>query len=68
MAEENESVKNIDSFYNLVKNYSLLREYWRKGLKDITEQIVKWKSFKTFTPRNILMLILFIIKNLVLSM
>ena len=57
MAEENESVKNIDSFYNLVKNYSLLREYWRKGLKDITEQIVKWKSFKTFTPRNILMLI-----------
>ena len=57
MAEENESVKNIDNFYNLVKNYSLLREYWRKGLKDITEQIVKWKSFKTFTPRNILMLI-----------
>lgn len=57
MAEENESVKNIDRYYNMVKNYSLVREYWRKGLKTATEQMVKWKDFKTFTPRNILMII-----------
>lgn len=57
MAEENDSVKNIDNYYNMVKNYSLLREYWRKGLKEITEKIAKWKSFKTFKPRDILMVI-----------
>ena len=57
MAEENESLKNIESYYNLVKNYSLLREYWRMGLKDLTEKVVKWGSFKTMKPRDILMLV-----------
>lgn len=56
MAEENDSIKNIDSYYNSVKNYSLLREYWRMGLKDSVEKMVKWKSFKTMKPRDILML------------
>lgn len=53
MAEENEAIRNIDSYYNLIKNYSLLREYWRMGLKTLTEQMAKWKKFQTMTPREV---------------
>ena len=56
MAEENDSTKNIDNYYNSVKNYSLVREYWRMGLKSQAEKIVQWKSFKTMKPRDILMI------------
>lgn len=57
MAEENEAVRNIDNYYNLLKNYSLLREYWRMGLRDLTEQIAKWKKFQTMTPKQVLLTI-----------
>lgn len=56
MAEENESVKNIDNYYNAVKNYSLIREYWRMGLKELTEKMSKWKKFQTMRPRDILLM------------
>ena len=42
---------------NVLKNYSLIREYWRKGLKDITERMAQWKKFQTLKPREILIVI-----------
>lgn len=55
MAEENEAEKNIENYYNMIKKYALLREYWKKGLKNLTEGMVKWKKFQTMKPREILM-------------
>lgn len=63
MAEQNESIKSIDKYYNMVKNYSLLREYWRKGLKEITEKIPRYTKFNSYTPRDILMIISKCINN-----
>lgn len=54
MAEENEADKNVEGFYNLLKNYSLVREYWRMGLREKSEKIVKWKKFKNLKPKEIL--------------
>jgi hypothetical protein len=56
MAEESDSVKNIENYYNLVKNYSLVRQYWRMGLKSQAERVVQWKTFNTMKPRDILQL------------
>ena len=55
MAEENGTDKDVEKYYNALKNYSLLREYWRMGLKDRASAIVKWAGFKDMKPRDILM-------------
>lgn len=54
MAEENDAVKHIDNYYEQVKNYSLLREYYKRGLKDLVLKLVKTNTFKTLKPRQIL--------------
>lgn len=54
MAEENDAVKHIESYYDQIKNYSLLREYYNRGLKDYTLSLVKMSEFKSLKPRQIL--------------
>ena len=45
MAKNNNALDNIENCYNMVKKYSLLREFWKKGLRELTEGIVKTSNF-----------------------
>ena len=55
MAESNNALENIENYYNMVKKYSLVREFWRKGLKGLMENIVKLSDFAEKKPRDILL-------------
>lgn len=44
-------VQDIDNYYNLVKKYSLLREYERNGFP--VDRIMKHKKFNSFTALDI---------------
>jgi len=55
MAESNNALENIENYYNMVKKYSLVREFWRKGLKGLMENIVKTSDFAEKKPRDILL-------------
>lgn len=55
MAKNNNALDNIENCYNMVKKYSLLREFWKKGLRELTEGIVKTSNFPDMKPRQILL-------------
>lgn len=63
MAEENDAMKHIEKYYETIKKYSLLREYWRRGLKDIVMRMPKWKSFNELKPRQVFSYIMQSITN-----
>lgn len=55
MAKNNNALDNIENCYNMVKKYSLVREFWKKGLRELTEGIVKTSNFPDMKPRQILL-------------
>lgn len=55
MAKDNNAVDNIDNYYNMVKKYSLVREFWKRGMKVLMENAVKSSEFPTMKPRDILL-------------
>lgn len=55
MAKNNNAIDNIENCYNMVKKYSLVRAFWKKGLRELTEGIVKTEEFTELKPRQILL-------------
>lgn len=55
MAKNNNAIENIEDHFELLKKYSLAREFWKKDTKYIMEKLVKSKDFPTIKPREVLL-------------
>lgn len=55
MAKANNAIENIESYYEMLKKYSLVRQFWIRDTKTIMENITKLKDFPTMKPREILL-------------
>lgn len=55
MANGNNAVENIESYYGMIKKYSLIRQFWNKGVKEPMEKLVVSSDFPTMKPREVLL-------------
>ena len=52
-AKANNAIENIESYYEMLKKYSLVRQFWIRDTKTIMENITKLKDSPTMKPREI---------------
>ena len=55
MAKDANAVENIEDYFEMLKKYSLAREFWKKDTKKLMEDLVKMKDFPTMKPREVLL-------------
>ena len=55
MAKDANATENIEHHFEMLKKYSLAREFWKKNTKALMEQLVKAKNFPDMKPREVLL-------------
>lgn len=55
MAKDANAVDNIEHHFEMLKKYSLAREFWKKDTKVLMENLVKARDFPDMKPREVLL-------------